>query len=260
AAVSKGERPTAPVMPGRHLRILGETTEAMREALENRKYVESYVQSLTHEMKSPIAGIRGASELLHEDLPEEKRQQFLDNIKTESVRLQNLVDQLLALASLENRTELGAPTRVALDALVHRVVNQHQSNTLDKGIRFLVEVSEAVEVLGEEFLLETALNNLVQNAIDFSPGGGTIIVRLEILDERVRLSVLDEGPGIPEYALERIFDRFYSLPRPGKERKSSGLGLCFAKEAIELHGGGLSLKNRVDGEGAQAVLSLPLAA
>jgi len=114
AAVSKGERPPAPQMPGRHLRILAETTEAMREALENRKYVESYVQSLTHEMKSPIAGIRGASELLHEDLPEAKRRQFLSNIQSESVRLQNLVDQLLALVSLESRTELGAPTLVAI--------------------------------------------------------------------------------------------------------------------------------------------------
>lgn len=94
AAVAKGESPPAPVMPGRHLRILGETTEAMREVLENRKYVESYVQWLNHEMKSPIAGIRGASELLHRDLPPENRVQFLDNIRTESVRLQNLVDQL----------------------------------------------------------------------------------------------------------------------------------------------------------------------
>ena len=84
----------------------------MREALENRKYVETYVQSLTHEMKSPIAGIRAASELLYEDLPEARRRQFFGNIKTESLRLQNFVDQLLALASLENRTEFRAPTEV----------------------------------------------------------------------------------------------------------------------------------------------------
>lgn len=144
AAVSKGERLTVPVMPGYHLRILGETTEAMREALENRKYVESYVQSLTHEMKSPIAGIRGASELLHEDLPEAKRTQFLGNIKSESLRLQNLVDQLLALASLENRTELGAPTKVSLGDLVRRVVNQHQSNYIEGSWKFvIVKISQA---------------------------------------------------------------------------------------------------------------------
>lgn len=257
AAVAKGERPSAPVMPGRHLRILGETTEAMREALENRKYVESYVQSLTHEMKSPIAGIRGASELLHEDLPPENRVQFLDNIRTESVRLQNLVDQLLALSSLENRTELGAPTEVSLAVLLWRVVNQHDSNTLDKGIRFEIDAVDEVSVRGEEFLLETALNNIVQNAIDFSPNGGTIRIILRADKEQAQLTVLDEGPGIPDYALDRIFDRFYSLPRSESERKSSGLGLCFAKEAVELHGGKLELKNRTDCGGAVASLQLP---
>lgn len=258
AAVANGERPPAPVMPGRHLRILGETTEAMREALEDRKYVESYVQSLTHEMKSPIAGIRGASELLDEDLPPEKRAQFLRNIKTESVRLQNLVDQLLALSSLENRTELGEPTEVSLQASLRRVVNQHESNALDKGIHFEVDVAGDVSVRGEEFLLETALNNIVQNAIDFSPSGGTIQIILKAVKEQARLTILDEGPGIPDYALDRIFDRFYSLPRPGSERKSSGLGLCFAKEAIELHGGKLELKNRSKVSGVEVGLYLPM--
>ncbi|MEO0509016.1 MAG: two-component system sensor histidine kinase CreC [Verrucomicrobiota bacterium] len=257
AAVARGEKPAAPIMPGRHLRILGETTEAMRDALENRKYVESYVQSMTHEMKSPIAGIRGASELLHEELPAEKRTQFLNNIKTESVRLQNLVDQLLALSSLENRTKLGAPTDVSMGSLLRRVVKQHQSSLLGKDICFEIDAREDPVVSGEEFLLETALSNLVQNAIDFSPSGGSIALILRIDDQELRLTILDEGPGIPDYALERIFDRFYSLPRPNSEHKSSGLGLCFAREAIELHGGSLGLKNRGDRSGVRADLILP---
>jgi two-component system sensor histidine kinase CreC len=244
-------------MPGRHLRILAETTEAMREALENRKYVESYVQSLTHEMKSPIAGIRGASELLHEDLPEAKRAQFLANIQAESVRLQNLIDQLLALSSLENRTELGAPTKVFLIALIRRVVNQHQSNLLDKGVSFSVELSDSIYVQGEEFLLETALNNLVQNAIDFSPCGGTVAISASARRDIVELRVTDEGAGIPDYAVDRIFDRFYSLPRPESEQKSSGLGLCFAREAIELHQGSLTIANRTERSGVEAVVVLP---
>jgi two-component system sensor histidine kinase CreC len=257
AAVAQGERPTAPRMPGRHLRILGETTEAMREALENRKYVESYVQSLTHEMKSPIAGIRGASELLQESLPETKRAQFVANITSESLRLQNLVDQLLALASLESRTELGAPTQVSIGSLIRRVVNQHQSNLLEKNMAFAIDVGDESFVRGEEFLLETALNNLVQNAIDFSPKGGMVSISAKIEAEAVIVTVSDEGTGIPEYALERIFDRFYSLPRPGTERKSSGLGLCFAREAVELHRGELSLFNRNDRSGVEAVVRLP---
>ena len=258
AAVSRGERPEAPVMPGRHLRILGETTEAMREALENRKYVESYVQSLTHEMKSPIAGIRGAAELLHEELPAERRDQFIANIRAESVRLQELVDQLLALASLESRTELGSPSVVSLELLLRRVLNQHEANCLEKGIRFELTGEGEFPVLGEEFLLETAVNNLIQNAIEFSPEGGAVSLELCLRGGLVQLRVLDEGPGIPDYAEERVFDRFYSLPRPDSEQKSSGLGLCFAKEAVELHRGAVALTNRQNRSGAEAVVMLPV--
>ncbi|HKK19247.1 MAG TPA: ATP-binding protein, partial [Opitutales bacterium] len=195
--------------------------------------------------------------LLHEELPPEKRRQFIENIKTESVRLQNLVDQLLALSSLENRTELGAPTKVSLVSLLRRVVNQHQSNALDKNLQFELQAAEDISVQGEEFLLETALNNLLQNAIDFSPKGSAISLHLEAQKDQALITITDEGPGIPEYAYDRIFDRFYSLPRPGSERKSSGLGLCFAREAIELHGGKLSIRNRECGPGAKVMVALP---
>ncbi|WP_162026827.1 MULTISPECIES: two-component system sensor histidine kinase CreC [unclassified Lentimonas] len=258
AAVSKGERPEAPKMPGYNLRILGETTEAMREALENRKYVESYVQSLTHEMKSPVAGIRGAAELLYEDLTPEKRDLFLGNIQSESIRLQTLVDQLLALSSLENRKTLGAPVLVSLSAMVRRVVNHCESNTLQKQIVFEVVDCEADTVWGEEFLLETAISNLLQNAIDFSPAGGRIVLRISSTEEEVQLLIEDSGAGIPEFALDQIFDRFYSLPRPGSERKSSGLGLCFVREAVALHRGKLTISNRATGSGVSAELVFPL--
>ena len=258
AAVSQGERPVAPKMPGYNLRVLSETTEAMREALENRKYVESYVQSLTHEMKSPVAGIRGAAELLYEDLTQEKRDLFLGNIQSESMRLQTLVDQLLALSSLENRKTLGAPTLISLSALVRRVVDHCEANTLQKQIVFEVTGCEQDEVLGEEFLLETAVSNLLQNAIDFSPVGGRIALRISSTEDAVQLLIEDSGVGIPDYALEQIFDRFYSLPRPGAERKSSGLGLCFVREAVALHGGRLVVANRRGTNGVRAELVLPL--
>lgn len=257
AAVAKGERPAAPQLPGYHLRKLGETTEAMREALENRKYVESYVQSMTHEMKSPVAGIRGAAELLREKLPEEKRLQFLGNIESESIRLQNLIDQLLALSSLENRSQLGSPTEISLSALAQQVIDQHASNLLDKRLKIEFLDTENDTVLGEAFLLETAISNLLQNAIDFSQPDSRICIQVSSHKHEVKLTIVDEGTGIPSYALERIFDRFYSLPRPGLERKSSGLGLCFVKESVALHGGTLSVRNRVNAKGVKATIRFP---
>ncbi len=109
---------------------------------------------------------------------------------------------------------------------------------------------------GNPFLLHQALENLVQNAIEFSPSGGTVSVAVVNDRDRVTISVADEGPGIPDYALDRIFDRFYSLGRPDTGKKSTGLGLNFVREAAKSHGGTIEVTNRPAG-GALAVLTLP---
>jgi two-component system sensor histidine kinase CreC len=98
----------------------------------------------------------------------------------------------------------------------------------------------------------------LQNALNFSPPNGTIAVTVSSASDRreVKIMVEDEGPGIPPYALERVFERFYSLPHPTTGKKSSGLGLCFVREAAELHGGTATLENRPTGKGARAVLVL----
>jgi two-component system sensor histidine kinase CreC len=252
-AVTRGERPAPLRLPGRQLRVLEESLERMRDALEDRNYVQSYVQTLSHEMKAPVAAIRGASELLEEELPTERREQFLANIRTEAVRLQNLIEQLLALASLESRKRLENPQRIELGGVAARVVDEIRS----RGGNVHLHTADGCVVLGDEFLLETALRNLLQNAMDFSPLGEPIEVRIARDGDRIVATILDAGPGIPDYAAERVFDRFYSLPRPGTVRKSSGLGLCFVREAATLHGGSAMLVNRSGHRGAEATLDLP---
>jgi two-component system sensor histidine kinase CreC len=112
-------------------------------------------------------------------------------------------------------------------------------------------------VPGDRFLLVQALVNLLDNAIGFSPDGAAIEVGVRVADGRVRIEVADRGPGVPDYASERIFERFYSLPRPDGAR-SSGLGLGFVREVAALHGGTIELVNR-EGGGATATLELPVA-
>jgi two-component system sensor histidine kinase CreC len=232
----------------------------MRDALENRAYVENYVQTVTHEMKSPVAAIRGAAELLHEAMPQERREKFVANIQAEARRLQNIIDRLLALSALESRKKLDHPSAVPLADLAHGVCAQLQPAAEAHGVRIDLQCAGEPEVLGESFLLESALHNLLQNAIDFSPEGGAISVRVaaEAAGEQVEIVVEDEGPGIPDYALPRLFERFYSLQRPGTGRKSSGLGLCFVREAAALHRGSIEVENRADATGVRAVLRLPL--
>jgi len=112
-------------------------------------------------------------------------------------------------------------------------------------------------VTGEAFLLRQALANLLDNAIDFSPDGSRITLLLETGAAKHALIVRDQGAGVPDYALPRVFERFYSLARPGTQRKSSGLGLPFVREVAVLHGGEVALRNLPEG-GVEARLVLPV--
>ena len=261
-AAARGERVGAPALPGHQLRRLGETMEHMRDALEGRHYAESYVRNLTHEMKSPMAAIRGAAELLEEDMPAEQRRRFLHNIRMESQRLQTLTDRLLALSSVENLRRLEKRDRIDLNELVRAVVEEQSRPAGEAGLRLVVEMPQRVEVHGEPFLLSMAVGNLLQNAIEFSPEGSDVRIGVVVDDKHVRLRVEDQGAGIPDYARERVFERFFSLPRPRGGRKSSGLGLCFVRETAQLHGGAIVLESLApDVEGAaggtRAELILP---
>ena len=119
-----------------------------------------------------------------------------------------------------------------------------------------VEGGAGVWLWGERVLLREALVNLLQNALEFTPAGGTVSLRAEVAFDQVRLSVADTGCGVPDYALNHVFDRFYSLPRPGTGRKSTGLGLSLVREIAHLHGGAVKLGNRPEG-GALAILWVP---
>ena len=112
-----------------------------------------------------------------------------------------------------------------------------------------------IELRGERFLLRQALANLLDNALDFTPPGGRIRIAAERQDERVTLRLFNQGEAIPDYALARLTERFYSLPRPNGGRKSTGLGLNFVQEVAELHGGELQIGN-VEG-GVEVRLTLP---
>ena len=318
-AVSAGE----PVPPPRRRRDeigdLGQALETMRRKLEGKAYVEQYVQSLTHEMKSPLAAIRGAAELLQEPLPEADRVHFARSIVDQQERLTETIDKLLALAEVEQHGWLQTRDPIALPALladaaaaaqvraqaagvrVHignvpdlrvqgdgYLLRQALHNLIDNAIAFspsgaeialpalLADATAAAQVRaqaagvalqvnavpdlrvhGDGYLLRQALHNLIDNAIAFSPSGAEIALQAEVDGQGVRLQVADRGAGIPDYARERVFERFYSLARPGSGRRSSGLGLPFVQEVARLHDGRASVDIR-EGGGTVASLWLPL--
>jgi len=255
-SVRHGERTVFPRLGKGELGELGHAFEEMRIALEGKDYVENYVQTLTHQMKTPVSAIRGAAELLEEDMPPDQRTRFLANIRTETARIQNLIDRMLELASLENRRALRDVEAVDLASLVALILEELRPSFADRGLRVNGPGAGSFSVRGERFLLRQAITNLLQNAIDFSPSEGSITLSLSREAGTVTLTVRDEGPGIPEYALPKVFDRFYSLPRPNHGPKSSGLGLPFVREVAHLHGGRVDLVN-LPGGGCGATLILP---
>ena len=219
----------------------------MRDALEGKQYVEEYVQSLTHEMKSPLAAIRGAAELLDEEMSMEQRHRFLSNICAESDRLHGLVDRMLSLAALEKRKNLMHTEPIDIREWVNDVIDGLMPVALARKIEIHTTVANTSSVYGEYFLLRQALANLLRNAIDFSPEHSNVELTAHSEGDMVFIEVLDSGAGIPEYARNRIFERFYSLPRPEGGKKSSGLGLNFVREIARLHSGDVRLTNRPEG-------------
>jgi two-component system sensor histidine kinase CreC len=246
------------------------TTQELRDAIAGRNYVQDYVQQLTHELKSPISAIRGAAELLQEPaMPAEQQRRFAASIVGETHRLQEVVDRMMELSVLQSRRLLKDQQPVNLESLLQELAVAARVRTPHLRIDVHIEASPSVD--GDPFLLRRAIGNLLDNALDFSiPGdeqAASIVLTLSREGRWARIGVRDHGPGIPAYARERVFDKFFSLARPGSGQRSTGLGLAFVREIAALHQGAVTLANASEQledvpddpapRGALAVLRLP---
>lgn len=257
-AVTAGERVELPETAG-EFGDLGRALQTMRDRLEGKQYVEQYVHALTHELKSPLSAIRGSAELLESPLPEADRARFVATIRAQGERMAQMIDKLLALAAVEHRQRIEQPEPVALAMLVDDAMAQVETEAEAAGVTLVRDDVDAAAVAeGDPFLLRQAIANLLDNAIDFAPRGSVVEVAVQRAGSALRIDVADRGPGVPDYAIGRVFERFYSLPRPDGGSRSSGLGLCFVAQVAQLHGGDAVLANR-EGGGAVATLELPLA-
>jgi two-component system sensor histidine kinase CreC len=253
--VSEGRRVEVPHYRGGELEQLATAVEQMRTQLEGKAYVERYVHTLTHELKSPLAAIRGAAELLQGDMPLAQRQRFVGNIDSESARMQQLIERLLNLAQVEQRQGLEERVEVPLGALVAQLLSAQAARIETRRLQVEQTIAADLTLCGEPFLLRQALGNLLENALDFTPVQGMLRLSAQRVGEQVEFKLFNQSEAIPDYALPRLSERFYSLPRPDSGRKSTGLGLNFVEEVVKLHGGTLSIGN-VDG-GVEVRLRLP---
>ena len=176
-----------------------------------------------------------------------------------------MVDRMMELTALETRRVLDNTQPVALLALLDELAHASHGVAAQRGCRISVAATEDmadvadVSVEADPFLLRRAVSNLLDNALDFSPEGGHIELGLQVQGRWAKVTVRDHGPGIPDYARDKVFEKFYSLARPHSRKKSTGLGLSFVQEIASLHRGKVELGNRPDkeGTGACAALWLP---
>lgn len=256
--IGAGRNPPPPTLGRSEIGRLGEAFEEMREKLEGKKALERHIEGLTHQLKSPIAAISGAAELLEGEADPAVRARRLEDIAAEASRMTRDLDQMRRLVEVERLTSLRETSLVFLADLADQVLVECRGLAAARGVRLIFAGEGGAAVDGNEGLLKIAAHNLVTNAIDFSSSGGTVTLAVGAVGGQAVLAVRDEGAGIPAYALGRIFERHYSLERPDTGRKSSGLGLNLAQEIAELHRGTVRVANR-SGGGVEATLALPLA-
>lgn len=255
--IREGKRAEFPELDRSEIGAMGHAFAKMQETLEGKKYVEEYVQKLTHEIKAPLSAIRGAAELLEEKMPAEQQVRFLANIRHETHRIQEMIDRMLELSALENQKMLEKMESLCFASVVKAVIESKRPMLSQKNVSLIDQVPDTVMVRADQFLLYQALSNLIQNAIDFSPVNGSIELIGRVEDKKLKFIVEDHGTGIPDFALEKVFDKFFSLQRPDSGKKSTGLGLNIVKEIAVLHKGQVALENRAN-QGVRATLILPV--
>lgn len=228
---------------------------------ENERLRSDMVSLMSHELRTPITSINGFAELLvlDESIPTESRE-FVSIISNESNRLSRMINTFLAVSKLEQGDKQEVVTvPIRCDQIVCEVVRELTSEAKQKRIR-LVEQSNShlPPVAGDRGLITKVVTHLVDNAIKYSPEKTTILVSSVLEADAVRVIVEDRGYGIPRDSLDKIWQKFYRVPRDGqdKQEESTGLGLSFVKEVVEQHGGQVSVESEV-GQGSRFSFTLP---
>lgn len=228
----------------KELNQVAQAVENMREKLEDRAYVEHYVNTLTHELKSPLTAIQASAELLKEDLPLNDQQQFAQHIHAQSQRLKLLIDRMLLLTRLEKSKHQIELQNFNLSKLIQQVLDQQASQLQSKKIQCLLDIEANCMIHADRFWLQQTIANILDNALDFSAESSKILIPLHRqAHQSIQLQIFNEGEWIPEYALSQVFDTYFSLPRPITQQRSSGIGLSIVKQVIEQHHGQIQIQN-----------------
>jgi signal transduction histidine kinase len=230
------------------------------QLLELDTLKDEFVSNVSHELRTPLTSISGYVELMLEDERDAEKRSYLEIVDRNAERLLGLVSDLLFSARLQGgRLELDR-TEVDLHQLVVQAIESARPRAETAGVELTATTAAVPIVSGEAVRLAQLVDNLVSNAIKFTPSGGRVAVRLSSEEGLVRFEVSDTGIGISEQERERLFERFFrSQNALERQIQGTGLGLYISKAIVEAHGGRIGVDSKA-GEGTTFVVELPVAA
>jgi two-component system sensor histidine kinase ChvG len=223
---------------------------------------ETFSTDLAHEIRNPLASLKGASELLDKTTEQKDREKLLSIINHDVERIERLITDYTQMLKDEASLSREKMEKIDLGLIIKNVVEDYKQNIGNLNKKIEIQIvhknirQKLLNILGIEGRIEQVVANLLENAVSFSQNNTKILVELKELNNEFLLTVKDQGPGFQEKNIENIFRRFYSN-RPENFGEHSGLGLNIVKNIVELHKGRIKAINRLDTEGAQIEVFFP---
>jgi signal transduction histidine kinase len=239
--------------------ITAKLQDANESLIKKDKQKDEFLDTVTHELRTPITAIRAASEILHDDdeIPDELKKQFLQNIMSESDRLNRLIDKILDLEKFETGKQTIYPKQNNLALTIENAIEPLIQLIKNKNITINFENNKNIEAFYDEDRIFQVITNLISNAIKFCPEqNGLITIQTVQLDNEIKTLIIDNGKGIKKNDYETIFEKFFQSDNQNiKKPVGSGLGLAICKQIIEHHKGKIWV-NQIN-NGACIAFTLP---
>jgi two-component system sensor histidine kinase SenX3 len=236
--------------------LLAEDQTESRRVEEVRR---DFVANISHELKTPVGALALLAETVEDAVHDpEAVLRFAGRMRQEASRLTDLVQDLIMLSRIQAAEPVPDPTPIEVDTVVAEALDRCRMRASAHGIELAASGERGMAILGDEDLMVTALRNLLENAVAYSPERTRVLISTRRAGNSVEISVADQGIGIPERDLERIFERFYRVdPARSRATGGTGLGLAIAKHVTVAHGGTITVWSK-EGSGSTFTLRLPL--
>ncbi len=229
-----------------------------RDVFNERDKMKAFISFISHELKTPLASIKMMNELMlnSTDMKPEQFTEFLSRTRKDVERMEWLINDVLSIARIESGAIRFSFRKVNLADITRKVVERYTEIARARLIDIEITPQSELSVFCDEKWLSQAIDNIVRNAVYYSPEEGSISIRILSGSSYVRLLIHDDGPGVPKSEASRIFESFYRGVQAGETRKGSGLGLALARAIVVRHGGDIKLE-RNPGKGSTFTVELP---